>query len=55
MLVGAYNFLDMAPKGRDEDSLEFTMSWVRHHDRYPEEAAAAQKGASSCCGNESHR
>ena len=56
ILVGAYNFLDMAPKGRDEDGLDFTMSWVRHHDRYPEEkAAAAQKGASSCCANESHR
>jgi predicted dithiol-disulfide oxidoreductase (DUF899 family) len=34
MLVGAYHFLDMAPKGRDEDGLAFTMSWVRHHDRY---------------------
>jgi predicted dithiol-disulfide oxidoreductase (DUF899 family) len=21
-------------KGRDEASLEFTQSWVRHHDRY---------------------
>lgn len=34
MLVGAYNFLDLAPKGRDEDGLSFTMGWVRHHDRY---------------------
>ena len=34
MLLGTYNFLDMAPKGRDEDDLPFTMSWVRHHDRY---------------------
>jgi len=34
MLLGTYNFLDMAPKGRDEDDLDFTMSWVRHHDRY---------------------
>ncbi len=33
-LVGAYNFLDLAPKGRDEDGLAFTMEWVRHHDRY---------------------
>jgi predicted dithiol-disulfide oxidoreductase (DUF899 family) len=55
ILLGAYNFLDMVPKGRDEDRLDFAMSWVRHHDRYPEEAAAAQKGAASCCGNESHR
>lgn len=34
ILVGAYNFLDMAPKGRDEDGLGFTMAWVRHHDKY---------------------
>ena len=34
ILVGAYNFLDLVPKGRDEDHLDFTMEWVRHHDRY---------------------
>jgi len=34
ILVGAYNFLDMAPKGRDEEGLKFTMAWVRHHDKY---------------------
>ncbi|MGH7964628.1 MAG: DUF899 family protein, partial [Candidatus Binatia bacterium] len=34
MLVGAYNYLDLVPKGRDEDGLAFTMAWVRHHDRY---------------------
>ena len=34
MLAGTYNFLDLVPKGRDEDGLAFTMSWVRHHDRY---------------------
>jgi predicted dithiol-disulfide oxidoreductase (DUF899 family) len=34
MMIGAYNWLDIAPKGRDEDSLEFTMAWVRHHDKY---------------------
>lgn len=33
-LVNTYNYLDLAPKGRDEDALEFTMAWVRHHDRY---------------------
>jgi predicted dithiol-disulfide oxidoreductase (DUF899 family) len=32
--VNTYNYLDLAPKGRDEDELPFTMSWVRHHDRY---------------------
>ena len=34
MLVGAYNFLDLAPKGRDEATQPWTMAWVRHHDRY---------------------
>jgi predicted dithiol-disulfide oxidoreductase (DUF899 family) len=34
ILNTAYNILDMAPKGRDEDGLEFTQAWVRHHDRY---------------------
>jgi predicted dithiol-disulfide oxidoreductase (DUF899 family) len=34
LLVGAYNYLDLAPKGRHEDALPFTMAWVRHHDRY---------------------
>lgn len=34
MLIGAYHFLDLVPKGRDEATLPYTMSWVRHHDRY---------------------
>jgi predicted dithiol-disulfide oxidoreductase (DUF899 family) len=34
MLLGVYHFLDIAPKGRDEDGLPDTMAWVRHHDRY---------------------
>ena len=33
-LIGAYNYLDLVPKGRDEAGLPFTMAWVRHHDRY---------------------
>ena len=31
-LIGAYNFLDMAPKGRDERALPWTMAWVRRHE-----------------------
>jgi predicted dithiol-disulfide oxidoreductase (DUF899 family) len=34
VVLGAYMFLDMAPKGRDEGALPWTMAWVRHHDRY---------------------
>jgi predicted dithiol-disulfide oxidoreductase (DUF899 family) len=34
IFLGAYNFLDIAPKGRDEEGLNFTMAWVKHHDKY---------------------
>ena len=63
ILVGTYNMLDLAPKGRDEDSLAFSMSWVRHHDRYDDKpvnpnatyqqpkAQGSSQGSSqgSCC------
>lgn len=29
-----YNYLDIAPKGRDEQDLPFPMAWVRRHDEY---------------------
>jgi predicted dithiol-disulfide oxidoreductase (DUF899 family) len=34
ILIGAYNWLDLVPKGRDEDDLDFTMEWIRRHDQY---------------------
>jgi len=57
ILVGTYNFLDLVPKGRDEDGLNFTMAWVRHHDRYaegyfvdPEQSYVQPKASTgSCC------
>jgi predicted dithiol-disulfide oxidoreductase (DUF899 family) len=55
--VGAYNWLDLAPRGRDEDGLAFTMAWVRHHDRYGEGDAVDPNAQyappiepPSCCG-----
>jgi len=45
ILVGAYNFLDLAPKGRDEGGLPWSMAWVKRHDEYE---AAVPKGG--CCG-----
>jgi len=36
-LIGAYSYLDLVPKGRDENALPFTMAWIRHHDRYTDE------------------
>jgi predicted dithiol-disulfide oxidoreductase (DUF899 family) len=34
MVNGAYHFLDLVPKGRDEDGFDFSMEWVRWHDQY---------------------
>ena len=34
MLNGAYHYLDLAPKGRDEAGLPYGMAWVRLHDEY---------------------
>jgi len=34
-LAGAYNYLDFAPLGRNENGPHFNLGdWVRHHDRY---------------------
>jgi predicted dithiol-disulfide oxidoreductase (DUF899 family) len=34
MVNGAYQFLDLVPKGRDEDRFKFSMEWLRRHDQY---------------------
>lgn len=34
MLNGAYHYLDLVPKGRDEAGLAYPQEWVRHHDKY---------------------
>ena len=34
MLNGTYHFLDVVPKGRDEEGLKSPQAWVRYHDRY---------------------
>lgn len=60
VLVGAYHFLDLVPKGRDEDNLAFTMSWVRHHDKYTDGYAVdpnagyekPRESAGCCSGGE---
>ena len=36
---GAYQLLDLAPKGRDEDALEWPMAWLHRHDAYPDSTA----------------
>ena len=62
ILVGTYNFLDLAPKGRDEDGFVHSMAWVRHHDKYgPDYAVDATmtykepaKVGGSCCHGDHH-
>jgi len=49
ILLTTYNFLDMTPKGRDEDALPYPMAWVRHHDRYSNPTRAA------CCAGEERK
>jgi predicted dithiol-disulfide oxidoreductase (DUF899 family) len=34
LLNGAYNYIDLAPKGRDEEGLAYPMAWVRRRDQY---------------------
>ena len=33
-LISTYQYLDLAPKGRDEDDLPYPMAWVRRRDEY---------------------
>jgi predicted dithiol-disulfide oxidoreductase (DUF899 family) len=54
ILIGAYNLIDLVPKGRDESGLAFSMAWVRHHDRYEgavvdTKASYQQPKSASCC------
>lgn len=41
IVMGTYHLLDLVPKGRDEENLEYGMEWVRHHDRYEQPADVA--------------
>jgi predicted dithiol-disulfide oxidoreductase (DUF899 family) len=55
ILIGAYNFLDIAPNGRNEEGLSYGMAWVRHHDKYENAAKPREKYeepnkvSDSCC------
>ena len=43
ILIGAYNWIDLTPKGRSEKGLSHSMAWVRHHDRYIDGKIAGTK------------
>lgn len=48
LLVGAYNYLDLTPRGRNETGPARDLTdWVKHHDRY---GASSQSGG-ACCGS----
>lgn len=50
VMMHAYSLLELTPKGRDEDDLDYPMAWVRHHDSYePEAPAKAAPAVGSCC------
>ena len=34
MFNGAYHYMDIAPKGRDENDLSYSLAWVRRRDQY---------------------
>jgi predicted dithiol-disulfide oxidoreductase (DUF899 family) len=53
VMMGTYQMLDLAPKGRDEDNFAKGMEWVRHHDRYDPAPAPKSAPAGSCCGKHS--
>ncbi len=42
--IGVYNYLDLAPKGRDESGFNRPMDWLRHHDRYDADALVSVCG-----------
>lgn len=44
LLVGAYNYLDIAPKGRNETGTP-PMNWVKRHDQYESEPVRLAKSA----------
>lgn len=54
IFLNAYNFIDLTPKGRDEEGLPWPMAWVRHHDKYEDtntlEASKALPKESCCSG-----
>jgi predicted dithiol-disulfide oxidoreductase (DUF899 family) len=33
-LIGAYQYIDLTAKGRDESDFSFLMAWIRRHDKY---------------------
>ena len=45
LMMGTYRILDLTPKGRDEDNLDWSQMWVRYHDSY--ETGTAKCGCHS--------
>jgi predicted dithiol-disulfide oxidoreductase (DUF899 family) len=59
MLIGAYNYIDLTPTGRNETKNGNLTDWVRHHDRYGAGGVVDMTGryipadqAEPCCGKD---
>jgi predicted dithiol-disulfide oxidoreductase (DUF899 family) len=48
-MMHTYALLELTPKGRDEDGLDYPMAWVRHHDRYEPAASVSAATTAACC------
>jgi predicted dithiol-disulfide oxidoreductase (DUF899 family) len=45
ILLGAYHYLDLTPKGRNETGPNYALTdWVRHHDRYHADGSVDSTG-----------
>ena len=61
MFLGAYHYLDITPKGRNENGPNYSLAdWVRHHDRYESGGFVQSTGrfvakADSSCGCDSEQ
>jgi len=49
VMMGAYNMIDLTPKGRDERNTAYPMDWVRHHDRYAPAPVVKPAAGGGCC------
>ena len=54
VMMGAYNLMNLAPRGRCERDVPHAMESVRHHDRYPAATPVAKAAptAGSCCATQ---
>ncbi len=52
VLMGTYAILDLVPLGRDERDVDHKMEWLRHHDRYQDDAGERRQPSGAGCNSE---